>query len=205
MVKEYYSITELLALEIPQLPRHRPWLIAKLKKENWAFRPRTGRGGGLEYAFKTMPERVRQYICSKDATNISMPIIQNQAIKMEELKPYQRAVIDARALVLKEIENLEQIYGTNKAIEKFIEMVLNNTLPENITKALAIANAKAGSKSAKISRATIYNWRTHFLKAFACGLRERKMSEYNPLSLMMVTSCMPRLVRHLSLPLSSSR
>ncbi len=45
MVKQYFSVAELLEMEIPFLPKYRPHLIAKAKRENWKSRPKLGKGG----------------------------------------------------------------------------------------------------------------------------------------------------------------
>lgn len=165
MVKQYFSVAELLEMQIPYLPKYRPHLIAKAKKENWKSRPKSGKGGGFEYCFTSLPQAAQDYIlnlksssCAEIVEAQKREIVQKQATMFDNLLPYQREMLEARAIILTEIEALAQLCGINNAIEKFKEQITNETLSPETKNALLKANGKSGNKL-KISRATIFNWR----------------------------------------------
>lgn len=163
MIKSFYSIQELLELEIPGFPKPIYGLRKKAERENWTSQERNKLGGGREYAVDSMPEDVKNHIFAVSMGNDNNIIeyekdklVQNQAIKIEELKTYQRDVIDARTLILAEIDNMSKACGgVNNAIERFKSLIAADT----IRNALIKANAKSGGRPVKISRATIFNWR----------------------------------------------
>lgn len=167
MIKSFYSIQELLELEIPGLPKTQRGLLKKVERENWTSQERNKLGGGREYAVDSMPEDVKNHIFAISMGNDNNIIeyekdklVQNQAIKIEELKTYQRDVIDARALILTEIDNMSKACGgVNNAIERFKSLIAADTISDTIRNALIKANAKSGGRPVKISRATIFNWR----------------------------------------------
>ncbi|AWY21073.1 hypothetical protein LP123_11590 [Moraxella bovis] len=61
----YYTAQELADLGLQLLPKTKMGVFKKAKKENWLSRPRTGRGGGLEYAFNSLPKAVQDEITTK--------------------------------------------------------------------------------------------------------------------------------------------
>lgn len=158
MIKEFYSIKELLELDCPKLPKYKPWLLAKAKRENWLSRPRKGKGGGLEYSINSLPSEAKDFILSTQ-TGSSQDIIScenkqlelNLPIKIDELKSYQREVIDARTLILAEVDNLAKIAGQiNSAIEKLIQLIKSNQI-RRIFKSFYIKKIKT-SYSMPVSR-----------------------------------------------------
>ena len=165
MVKQYFSVAELLEMKIPFLPKYRPHLIAKAKRENWKSRPKLGKGGGFEYCFSSLPKDAQTYILNLKSTSCAeiveaekKEIVQKQAMIFDQLLPYQREALEARAVILAEIEALAQICGINAAITKFQTMISDGTLRQEMAEAVKKANGRSGNK-VKISRATIFNWR----------------------------------------------
>lgn len=165
MVKQYFSVAELLEMEIPGLPKYRPHLIAKAKRENWKSRPKSGKGGGFEYCFSSLPKDAQTYILNLKSTSCAeiveaekQEIVQKQAVMFDQLLPYQREALEARAVILAEIDTLAQVCGINAAIIKFQTMISDGTLRPETAEALKKANGRSGNKI-KISRATIFNWR----------------------------------------------
>lgn len=167
MIKEFYSISELLKIDIPCFPRTAYGLQKKAERENWNYRTRNKLGGGREYSFDSLGEDAKNYILTSQVGNTkevieveNSQLVQNQPIKIDELKAYQRTVIDARAMILNELDSMSAVFGgINNAIVKFNELIKNNQINEELKKALIQANAKSGGKQASISRATIFNWR----------------------------------------------
>ena len=92
MVKQYFSVAELLEMEIPGLPKYRPHLIAKAKRENWKSRPKSGKGGGFEYCFSSLPKDAQTYILNLKSTSCAeivaaekQEIVQKQAVMFDQL------------------------------------------------------------------------------------------------------------------------
>lgn len=165
MIKQYYSISELLTLDIPSFPKTAFGMQKKAERECWKSQMRNKLGGGKEYLFDSLPDSAKDYILSKQIGTSSDIVkvetsVQKLPIDINELKPYQRDVIDARALILKELDQLSTVYGgINNAICKFQELINADELNEDLKNALVRANAKSGGRPVKISRATIFNWR----------------------------------------------
>ncbi|MFV0626130.1 MAG: Mu transposase C-terminal domain-containing protein [Alphaproteobacteria bacterium] len=186
MIKRFYSIQELLELGIPKFPKTHFGIIKKAEREKWVFQERNKLGGGREYSLDSLPVEAKEFILKTEMGN-SQEVIEYQkqelanhsnVIDVNELKPYQREVIDARAIILAEIDRLALIYGTNKAIQKFVELVFQGDVPEEIKKALVKANAKSGGKPVKISRATIFNWKKAIKESGSiAGLAQKEIRE----------------------------
>lgn len=166
MIKKYYTANELSDLRIPMLPKTRQSIKIVADKQGWDSRKKMDLGGGKEYSFSSFPDDVKNYLLSTqlgaDSAVIAAEknlLVQNQAIMIDELKPYQRAVIDARSIILAEIDNMANVLGgTNAAIDKFKRLVDDGLVAEDMKSTLIRANAKSG-KLLKISRATIFNWK----------------------------------------------
>ena len=153
MVKQYFSVAELLEMEIPGLPKYRPHLIAKAKRENWKSRPKSGKGGGFEYCFSSLPKDAQTYILNLKSTSCAeivaaekQEIVQKQAVMFDQLLPYQREALEARAVILAEIDTLAQVCGINAAIIKFQTMISDGTLRPETAEALKKANGRSGNK-----------------------------------------------------------
>ncbi|EGY34738.1 phage transposase [Aggregatibacter actinomycetemcomitans serotype e str. SC1083] len=55
-LKSFYSAKELSELGLKSLPSTHRGILDKAKRENWESCKRDGKGGGYEYAVKSMPE-----------------------------------------------------------------------------------------------------------------------------------------------------
>lgn len=64
-IKEFYSAKELSEMELSSLPHFHVNVRRRADKEGWKSRPRTGKGGGLEYAFDGLPKAVQDEITAK--------------------------------------------------------------------------------------------------------------------------------------------
>lgn len=54
-MKEWFSISELVALRLVKLPTTQPAILSKAKREGWKSQPRNAVGGGLEYHISSFP------------------------------------------------------------------------------------------------------------------------------------------------------
>ena len=88
-LKSYYSVAELLTLKLLSLPKTHKGILDKAKRENWNSRKRDGKGGGVEYAVKSMPEDVQAEIVVK----LGKSAVKNLPVLAEESAP-----VDAQLL-----------------------------------------------------------------------------------------------------------
>lgn len=66
-VKNWYNAQELADLNLSSLPNTKAGVINRAKKSSWATRKRSGRGGGVEYAFESLPSDAQDDIHIKVA------------------------------------------------------------------------------------------------------------------------------------------
>ncbi|PNK61491.1 DDE endonuclease [Psychrobacter sp. FDAARGOS_221] len=80
-----YTAQELADLQLKSLPHTRVGVMKKAKKSNWTTRKRVGRGGGLEYAFESLPEDAQNEIHIKVAKQVA----KQQAREAKDNQPKQ--------------------------------------------------------------------------------------------------------------------
>lgn len=61
-MKDFYTAQELATLNLESLPNSKSNVIRWAKKGSWITRKRAGRGGGVEYAFESLPKEVQDEI-----------------------------------------------------------------------------------------------------------------------------------------------
>ena len=64
-LKTHYSVYEIAAFKLNSAPRAAKNVQEKAKREGWLCRKRSGRGGGLEYAFDGLPQEIQAEILLK--------------------------------------------------------------------------------------------------------------------------------------------
>ncbi len=173
-MKSRYDSTEvMMLLGISKVAVHK-----KAKKKGWDFVWKNNPAGGGKlkvYMSKSFDEKTQIKIFLKENLTSEKFEIKNKANTEQlaktdekenlpcllELKGWQRKTMDARICLYRVFEQLEELHGTNKAIEKFIALVKTETLPEHLLKLVPVANARSGGKNGKrtISRATIMRWK----------------------------------------------
>ncbi|UYZ67561.1 hypothetical protein LP090_05520 [Moraxella bovis] len=57
-MEKWYSALELANLNLSIIPNTKAGVIYRAKKDNWVHRKRLAKGGGLEYAFDSLPKAV---------------------------------------------------------------------------------------------------------------------------------------------------
>ena len=87
-MKHWYSAFELAGLSgLPALPNN---VTRKAKAEQWQFRQRSGRGGGKEYAYNSLPQQTQVALIQgaerSVTTNYTVPAIANPAVQ-NQLQP----------------------------------------------------------------------------------------------------------------------
>jgi putative transposase len=75
-MKQWYSAFELAGLSgLPSLPNN---IARKAKTEQWKSQPRSGRGGGKEYAYSSLPEQTQKALSEK-TTQPAIPTLSGQS------------------------------------------------------------------------------------------------------------------------------
>lgn len=93
-MKAWLTIAELVGL--PGLPRSQPGLQKLATRENWAWRPREGRGGGREYDFAYLPAETRRALAARElaiakaATPIRRLDGADKLIKLQKLSGWKK-------------------------------------------------------------------------------------------------------------------
>lgn len=88
-LKTHYSAKELVGLSLSTLPNSVQGILYQAKKNCWATQKRVGKGGGVEYAVKSMPEEVQAEIVVK----LGKSAVKNLPVLAEESAP-----VDAQLL-----------------------------------------------------------------------------------------------------------
>lgn len=164
-MREWFSAREIAAMELPGLSKIDTSLIKKAKRENWVSRPRTGRGGGLEYHVGNLPRSAREELVRRHLSSGETAIVpaQTAVVPSETLHfaAWQRETMQARLAVLAELERIVLHHGLTKkdAIAVFLDLAGKGQLSEALANQISVANAKSGRKGKRtVSRATLFNW-----------------------------------------------
>lgn len=188
-LKTGYSAQELADLQLNSLPQTRPGVTHRAKKDCWITRKRSGRGGGTEYAFDSLPADVQAEIKAK-AYKALMPkqstdaarqvaIIANRDIS--KLDDAQRATADARLLMTLLVGQYQASLGSrNKALDAVVALSRDEALPvDELTDYNAVcitAMAKRLSK-AGVGKRILYEWCT---KADQCSTPAERLAALAP-------------------------
>ncbi len=137
-IKSYYTAKEIADMRLKSLPTFHRNVRTTAEKENWVSRKRSGRGGGLEYAFDSLPADAQAEIKAK-AYKALMPkqstkaqrdiaVIANRSI--DTLDSDQRATADARLRMTLLVDQYEVSAGNRTAAIKLVsEMSRDLALP----------------------------------------------------------------------------
>ncbi|MBF0168760.1 MAG: Mu transposase C-terminal domain-containing protein [Alphaproteobacteria bacterium] len=163
-MKSHYTAAELAALKLPGLPGTKQGIIDKAKRDFWPSQARTKSGGGREYPITALPSESQNALLERTVQTRAVahhkPHVPAADLPdVASLKSCQRTVMDARAVLLAEIDRLRLSgVGTSKAVATLVQMAGNGTLPPELQAAVKQANARAGQGNRTITRATLYNW-----------------------------------------------
>lgn len=110
-MKEWFSISELVALKSVKLPLSHRGILIKAKRESWISRPRKGLGGGKEYKITSFPIEVQRYLKTKVLTeDISLsPVSKHIKLKGNEIIDNNRQIKTIILAILKEIPQIKSI------------------------------------------------------------------------------------------------
>lgn len=187
-LKSHYTAQELANMRLSGLPETRPGIVARAKSEGWAFRPRSGRGGGSEYSLDSLPPAMQENIrgicikqlMSKDAEAFPVASVKSTGgkialyrehpslveQKLDRLTSDQTKAADARIALVSEVLRLGDVpgYSCAKAIREIVRQSKTGELPKRLTDMVSLANAKKGS-SRTLSEISLKRWMADFKKA----------------------------------------
>lgn len=179
-MKEWLSVSELLG--VAGLPATKAGLIKAATRAGWTSRPRAGRGGGREYDLRSLPKAVQTALLLREAPAApalpapaaSLPVTTTPAAgalvpaaperSATALADWQRGTMAARVALVRELQRLAAVIGTDRAVQTLLGMIAGQALPETLAGALRLALGKGRGRQS-ISRATLYSW----LKGFSEG------------------------------------
>ncbi|NBH76221.1 Mu transposase C-terminal domain-containing protein [Rodentibacter pneumotropicus] len=167
-LKEFYSVQELSEFNLSRFPTSERRIREKAKRENWEYRKRLGKGGGVEYALCSLPQHLQDEIRNKFAVTVvkskpKAPLALRQ-VDLNTLTEKQREAADARmALVVKVLE-LEQAQPRYKAVNFLCEQIKHGEVSADLMKLVELANNKKG-KNRTLSDRTLGQWVLDYEKA----------------------------------------
>lgn len=162
-MKEWYTAQELTDLRLNSLPKSKSNVISRAKKDGWTSQKRTGKGGGLEYAFDSLPKDVQNEIKARQLRElIPAPsrVSSDERAALAKARDVglfdgnQRNTADARMMMALLVGQSQADMGSTRtvAINYISKLSRNNALPTIngvdyntvCTKAVAKNNKRAG-------------------------------------------------------------
>ena len=175
-MQEWFTTQELAdtakRLKLNCLPHSLAGAKRHVKSNEWnAFsvdlvRRRKGlRGGGMEYHVSILPQVMQSALQGEVHTALAVDdadrrgykeVAIREAVSTTDLSARQRAVMNARSVLLMAIEVVQIAQGSSRAqaVEKFLENPCAFAVEESV---LSVANDRSGG-SLKISRRTLLRW-----------------------------------------------
>lgn len=192
-LKSGYTAQELADFQLKSVPHSRVGVMKKGKKENWETRKRTGKGGGVEYAFDALPKavqaeiRARQVKAEMKALTAKVDKSATRAVALlerdlGELTHAQRETADARLLMTLLVGQYEvQAGGRSKAIGLVSSLSRQGALPVDETldynAICATAVAKKKGTAIGVGSRILHEW---CLLADQCESAEERLKLLAP-------------------------
>ena len=156
---KYLTAAQIAELKLPGMPTTKKGVLSMAKRDGWESRPRSGKGGGVEFPVSALPKAAQKAMVARSLreTKANLPAQMELPLAVD-LKNYQRDPMTARAVLLAEIDRLVLSgLGRSKAVEALVEMARTGELAPDLMRMIPLANARANS-GRTLTRATIYNW-----------------------------------------------
>ena len=160
-MKAWYTAAELAGVK--GMPATQQAITRRAKRQHWLAKYRQGQGGGKEYHIDSLPAETQAALHFKHApapaitTDKELVVREKVDQKLTSMKGWQRTIFHARLALYREFEQLQQLHGTNQAIEVMVALAKNNELPEALMQCVAEANARKGEGRC-LSRSLILGW-----------------------------------------------
>lgn len=197
-MSEFLNAKELAALRIEHLPKAVKNIIDKAKRESWPSRKRRGRGGGVEYEVRGLPETIQAAVREKQAAallaqaepaplpSMAKPIKAPVRRKMQQLglpideyvhglTDKQRDCAHARMALVAEVLKMHNVagLGIKEAAAYVVSQIERGALSDALMSYVPVANARANAKRG-ISMRSLTGWVADYRKA--AGPNERLMA-----------------------------
>lgn len=180
-MQDWYSAAEVLALQLPGLPKSKTTLLAHASDQSWLTRPRVGRGGGLEIAVSSLPVKARQALAKRELT-AAKPVERAEPAPQTTLADWQRRTMEGRAAVLAEIDRMAALTSWSAAANLLIDMAERGELTPALSELVAAANARRGEAGERtLSRRSIYRWKSERAASGVGALAPKESSTPAPI------------------------
>jgi putative transposase len=169
MAEEWRSAAELARLTLPATavkamglrawPSTEQGINGLAKRLRWSGQRRADSSRAWEYAVADLPQPIKTALAKTMLKAAPVPApVQLDLPLAADLKTHQRTAMEARAVLLAEIDRLVMSgIGRSKAVEALVEMAGTGALSPILQGLVPVANARSnGSRS--LTRATLYNW-----------------------------------------------
>ncbi len=136
-MKAFYSATELANMKLSSCAKSIKGVMKKAKKENWQHQKRSGRGGGVEYSFDSLPVDVQKEIKAKHYKSMmkakashSVAKVDNSLVSLDSLSDWQRKVAYSRIMLLNLLDDYVDELGKKElAYQQLSELSKVGELP----------------------------------------------------------------------------
>ncbi|RZN55041.1 DNA-binding domain-containing protein [Avibacterium paragallinarum] len=154
-VKQYYSSAEIAALKLSSAPSATKNVLAKAKRENWVYRSRSGKGGGIEFEFSSLPIDIQAEILLKEKI-AKDPDFKNTKIK--KVKAQERVMTESAWNVLASATNEQE----RRAEHRFNAVMKLKGLLDMRLKLMdamdRVVEHFAGQEGEAVSRGSLKRW-----------------------------------------------
>ena len=143
--------------------------------EQWPSRPRTGRGGGVEYPLLSMPSKIREQIAASLAESAApapstLPAIIEKEDPFKGCNARQRKVANARIVFVQQVEMLAVVVGKTKAIEQLAASAAEGTIAPYLASLIPVANDKYKAGNTGLTVRGLFRWCSDFKNKGEAGL-----------------------------------
>lgn len=160
-IKEWYTAQELANLQLNSIPQTKAGVIYQAKKSLWSNRKRSGRGGGVEYAFDGLPIEVQNEIKARQLRELVRApsrVSSDERVELAKVRDVgsfdgnQRRIADARMMMALLVGQSQSDMGCGRtvAIDYVSKLSRGHALPTingvDYNQVCAIAVAKSNKK-----------------------------------------------------------
>ncbi|MBF0215055.1 MAG: transposase [Magnetococcales bacterium] len=152
---------------LPELPQTQRGVHLLAERAGWLKRKRLV-GKGWEYHLGVLPEAARTALTEQRPQTVALPAVpepravlpeRKDALEVTDLKRWQRETMDARLVILREVERRAALTSMSEAISSVVALAADGTLPADVQVAVSLALAKVGKDKETLSASTINRWR----------------------------------------------
>ena len=152
------------------------------RKEKWHSQPLVGvKGGGLEYAYSSLPESVQKDLQRRFTNEVTsqpkkLPAVKN--LNLADLTTKQREIADARMALVAYVGELEQVQSRIKAITHLCNAAKCGEISADLMALVSKANSKNGNNCGRVlSPRTLNQWVIDYHK---CKTAEERLRALAP-------------------------